>query len=257
MSTPQTVSLTYNGYVSAIAALAVEATTTNGNIVVGIEPGFNTALPQALNLAELRIQRDIGLEALLTTGSYTLTPANNLLVLGTSDFVTVETVGVTVNGALSSLLPTSKEFIQACYGDPSILSQPLYFAPYGGDQATAGQTNTNILLGPYPDIDYPVIVTGTQRAPSLNQNNTQALCNSGTTFISVWLGDLLIQASMVLISQFQRNWSAQANDEQMPGSFEMAYQALLRGAMVEEARRRWAGGAWSSQPATPVATADR
>src|SRR5580658_9207351 len=140
MSVPQTVPLSWNGIVTQLANMAVVQTTTNGNITVGVDAPFNTLLPQAVNLAELRIARDLDLQQSLTSNGYTLSPGNNTLQVGVSDFVSVQTVGVTVSGALNPLLPVSKEFIQNCYGDPSVLAQPLYFAPYGGDAATSGTT---------------------------------------------------------------------------------------------------------------------
>lgn len=254
---PATVALTYNTLVAQLANMAVVQTTANGNITIGVDAAFNTLLPQAIQLGELRIQRDLNLLPMLTQGNYTLAPGNNLLQLGTGDFVTVDTVGVSVNGALSALLPVTKEWLQNVYGDPSYLAQPMYFAMYGGDQATAGQTFNNILLGPYPDINYPAVVTGTQRMPSINNSATQSLANSGTTFISTWLSDLLVYASMLYIMSFQRDVGPTSNDPELAASYEYQYQQLLKGATVEEARKRFSGAAWSSQGPTPIATADR
>jgi hypothetical protein len=249
--------LTWNLFVQNVANLAVVQTTTNGNITIGVDPAFNTLLPTACSYSELRIQRDLNLLPMLTQINYTLTPGMNILQLGAGDFVTVDTVGVTVSGALQWLLPTTKEFIQAVFGDPSVSGQPLYFAMYGGDQLTAGQTYNNLLLGPYPDINYPAVVTGMQRMPSLYNSATQALANSGLTWISTWLPDLFLQAAMIPVMEFQRDAAPASNDPEIALSYENQYQALLRSAMVEEARKRFNAQAWSSQGPTPVATADR
>lgn len=258
MAVPQSVALSWNGLVAQLANMAVVSTTTNGNITVGVDTAFNTLLPQAVNYAELRIARDCDLQQSLTSNSYTLTPGNNQLQILVSDFVAVQTVGVTVSGALSPLLPVTKEYIQAVWGDPAVLAQPQVFAPYGGDASTGGSTYTNFLVGPYPDLNYPVQVTGTTRLPSLNQFATQQQANSGMTFISTWLPDLLIQASMVYIAEFQRDFgSANDNDPGMGGFYENTYQNLLKGAIVEEARKRFSAGAWSSMGPTPIATPTR
>lgn len=257
MSSPATTALTYNLYVTQVATMAVVNTTTINGVVQGVDTAFNNIIPQMLSYAELRISRDLDLLPSLTSNSYQLTPGNNTISVSVNDWVTIQTIGVTVGGALAPLLPTSKEFIQGVYGDPSYTAQPQYFAMIGGDAATGGNTYNNILFGPYPDINYPVAVTGTVRLPTLYQNATQTLANTGTTWISTNLPDLLLQASMIYIAQFQRNLLPTSNDPQMPGSYEFQYGNLLKGAVVEEARKRFAAGAWASMGPTPIATAGR
>ena len=61
LSNPNPVALTYNGYITQIATLAVVNTTTTAGIVVGVDAPFNAIIPQMLNYAELRIQRDLDL----------------------------------------------------------------------------------------------------------------------------------------------------------------------------------------------------
>lgn len=257
MASPATTPLSYNGYIAAIATLAVVNTTTVNGVLQGTDAPFNALIPQMLNFAELRIARDLDLMPSLTSNSYQLTPGSNVLQLGVSDFVTVQTLGVQIGGALYPLLPTSKEYIQLVFGDPSFTGQPVVFAMIGGDAATGGNTFNNVLVGPYPDINYPVAVMGTVRLPTLYQNATQELAATATTFISTWLPDLLLQASMIYIAQFQRNFLPTSNDPDQPGSYELQYGNLLKGAIVEEARKRFAAGAWSSMGPTPIATAGR
>lgn len=258
MSSPNTTPLTWNSFVTQLATMAVVQTATVAGIVVGVDDAFNIILPQCIQYSELRIQRDCDILPSLTSNSYSLTPNINTLQLGVNDFVTVQTMGVTVGGALSPLLPVSKEYLQTVYGDPSYLAQPRAFAMIGGDQATGGNTYNNILVGPYPDINYPVVVMGTQRLPTLYQNSGNGtLAQTGTTFISTYLPDLLLMASMIYVSAYQRNFSPMGNDPDMPGSYELQYGNLLKGALVEEARKRFAAGAWSSMGPTPIATPAR
>lgn len=77
------------------------------------------------------------------------------------------------------------------------------------------------------------------------------------TFISEYLPDLLIMASMVYISAYQRNFGRQSDDPQMAQSYENQYQLLLRSAGVEEARKKFEAGGWSSQSPSSVATPTR
>jgi len=260
MSTPNTTPLTYNGYVTQIATMAVVNTTTSNTVVVGVDPSFNNIIPQMLNYAELRIQRDADLLPLLTTNSsYSFTTGTNLLQLSVNDFVTIQTVSVVNGTATTPLLPTTKEFLQNTYNDSSSLYRgaPQYFAMYGGDSATGGATYQNIVVGPYPDQYYSVLLTGTIRMPSLYEFATPAYAGVSTTFISAYLPDLLIMASMIYISAFQRNFGRQSDDPAMAQSYESQYQTLLKGAITEEYRKKMQAAAWSSTSSSPVATPTR
>lgn len=251
MSTPN--ALTYNLYIQQIATMAVLETKTISGVLYGVDDAFNNIIPSMLNYAELRIQRDLNLDALETSNAYTLTASAQGLSIPVADFVTIQTV--LVNG--TPLLPVTKEFLQNIYPTATALGAPVYFAMYGGDRTTSGNTSMNIIFGPWPDANYPATVTGTTRAPSLLVNATTPLANSGTTWISTFLPDMLVQASMQYISEFQRQFGATSNDPQMPGAYEAAYQALLAGAQGEELRKRWRASAWSAEPTSAAATPGR
>lgn len=257
MSTPATTPLTYNLYVQQIANMAVVQTMTSNGVVVGVDSSFNTLIPQMLNYAELRIQRDLDILPSVTTNTYTTISGNNILQLGVNDFVTVQTLTITSNGVTTTLLPTTKEFLQNVYGSSSGSAMPQYFAMYGGDAATFGNTYNNILLGPYPDGGYTVTVSGTVRLPTLYDNATSSLASTATTFISTYYPDLLIQASMIYVAQFQRNFGSASNDPSMGPTYELQYENLLKGALTEESRKRFAGADWSPYAPTPTASLPR
>jgi hypothetical protein len=249
--------LTYNDYVSQIATLAVVNTTTSSGVVVGVDAEFNTLIPQMLNYAELRIQRDLDLLPSQTSNSYNITIGTNLLQLPVDDFVTVQTISLADGTARLPMLPVTKEWLQNLYNDSSYAGKPKYFAMLGGDQASGGNTFNNIIFGPYADNTYSVIVNGTIRLPSLYKFATQALASTANTFISTYLPDLLIQASMIYISQFQRNFGPAANDPNMGPTYELQYQNLLKSAFVEEARKKFEASAWSSMSPSVAATPTR
>jgi len=251
MPTPN--ALTYNGWVTQVANLAVMQTTTVNDVVQGVDAPFNALLPDALNYAELRIQRDLDLLQLFENNSYTLNASTNTLAVPVTDFVTIQTIQI--NGL--PLLPVANEFIQNVYTSAGQTGAPQYFAIQGGDNATYGNTSTIILFGPTADQNYPVYIRGTARLPSLYTYANQAQASTSTTFISTWLPDLLIQASLIFISQFQRNFVPTANDPQMPGSYEYQYQQLLRGAQAEEGRKKFAASGWTSYSQPVVATPGR
>lgn len=249
--------LTYNGYVTQVATMAVVQTTTTSGVVVGVDQAFNDLIPQMLNYAELRIQRDLDLLPSQTSNTYVLNSGSNILQIPVDDFVTIQTVGLVNGTATIPLLASTKEFLQNVYNDSSYTNQPVYFAMYGGDSASGGNTYNNIIFGPYSNSMYNISITGTIRLPSLYKFSNQALANTGTTFISTYLPDLLIQASMIYISQFQRNFGPAANDPQMGPTYELQYQNLLKSAFVEEARKKFQASAWSAMSPPAAATPTR
>jgi hypothetical protein len=255
MSSPVTTPLTYNGYVSQIATLAVVQTTTSGSLVVGVDAAFNAILPQMLNYAELRIQRDLDLlPSLTSSSSFSTTPGSNQVSIDANAFVAIKTIGVVSGTQNIQLLPVSTEYLQSVWFDTSAQGTPVCFAMIGGDQSTYGQTSNIIQLGPTPDQAYPIIVRGIQRMQTLYVTTGSG---TNTTFISEYYPDLLIMASMVYISGFQRNFGRMSDDPQMAVSYESQYQALLEGATVEEARKKFQGSAWTANKPPAIATPNR
>lgn len=120
-----------------------------------------------------------------------------------------------------------------------------YLATAGVPQYFAMIDQSNVIVGPWPNNNYTVEVTGTVRPASLSASNP-------TTFISLYLPDLMLMASMIFISGFQRNFGRQSDDPAMAQSYESQYKALMTGAMIEEARKKFQASAWSSM-SPPVA----
>jgi hypothetical protein len=256
--TVNTTALTYNGYITQIATMAVVETQTVSGVVSGVDDAFNTLVPQMLNYAELRIQRDLDLLPSVTEKStYSLTLGSNALRISTSDFVTIDTLRVMAGTSKIPILPVSKEYLQNIYGDPSYVGLPVFFAMIGGDAATGGALYNNIVFGPYPDQPYPLSITGTQRLPTLYQFANTANAATKTTFISTYLPDLLIMASLIYISAYQRNFGRMSDDPAMAQSYEGQYQVLKQSAIQEEYRKKFAASAWSSLSTSPAATPTR
>jgi hypothetical protein len=237
------VGLTYSTYVEQIATMsAIKQTDVN----------FLTIVPSMINYAELRMQRDLDfLSTQISSSSYSLSLGSSSLTILTSSFVSLQTFEV-VDGSGNStpLLPIGKEYIQNVYGSGSTTGLPKYFAVYGGDSATTGKTSQNIIIGPGANSTYTVRLTGTVRSEPLSASNT-------TTFISVYLPDLFIMASMIYISAYQRNFGRQSDDPQMAQSYESQYQALKASALVEENRKKFEAAAWTAYSPSPVASPTR
>lgn len=250
-----TTGLSYDGsvagtdsYLNQIATLAVVSPTDTNFLII---------LPQAITYAENRIYRDLDFLQTSTSLTGTLTAGDrrfNLSQPSNGTFVVSEQINVITpssvtdpddpNAVRNPCLPVTKEFLDQVYGSGAVANRglPIYYAPFN---------DTLFYLGPFPDQSYTVEVVGTYRPDSLSASNQ-------TTFISLYLPDLMIMASMVYVSAYQRNFSsASSNDPQMPVTYETQYTTLLKGAMVEEARKKYESSAWSSMSPSAVATPTR
>jgi hypothetical protein len=243
--------LTYSTYKTQIAEMAVVSET---------DASFLAILPMMIDYASLRICRDLDLMSTsvsLHGAGYQLTAGNRNLSFsqdlpdGTS-FVVSEQINLILDatsptdpdtGTRVPLLPTTKEFLDAVYGSALTANrgQPKYFVPFN---------ETLFFVGPVPNANYYVEVVGTVRPAPLS-------AAVPVTFISEYLPDLLVMASMIYISAYQRNFGKESDDPQMAMSYENQYQLLLKSAGVEEARKKFESSAWSSQSPASVSSPTR
>lgn len=239
-----TTGLTYAQYVTQLANLAVVETT---------DTNFVTLLPQCITYAENRIYRELDFLATVTPVSgFSCSVGSRQITWPLSQFVTVQEINIITPVGVSdpnagtrvSLLPTTKFWMDAVYPSPTTTGTPAYMA----------MLNQNtVLIAPWPDANYAVEVVGTVRPDSLSSTNQ-------TTFISLYLPDLFLAASMVFVSGYQRDFAlstSQPNDPQMPINWESQYEKLKQGAMVEEARKKFEAGGWTSMSPAAVATPTR
>lgn len=233
--------LTYSTYKTALATLSVVPET---------DANWLAILPDAIEYAELRIYRDLDLLSTVqvNTSFSTAINASKVAITG-GTFVTLQNVNVITPagttdpdlGTRVPLLPVSKEYIQYAWPSATNAGVPTYFAMI--DERTFS-------LGPWPNAVYTLEIIGTVRPATLSASNT-------TTFISQYLPDLFLMASMIFISGYQRNFGRQSDDPAMSQSYESQYQALLRGATVEEYRKKFSASGWTSISPSPVATPGR
>ena len=229
-----TTGLTYTQYVDQIANLAIVPTS---------DPNFQILIPQMITYSENRIYRDLDLLSTVQPYNQAATAANvRTVTIPQGTFVTIQNVNALTNTSTRNpLLPVTKEFLDNVWGSPTGATLPKYFALLN---------DTTLIFGPWPDAIYPLEIIGTIRPDSLSPTNT-------TTFISLYLPDLFIMASMVFISAYQRNFGRQSDDPQMAMSYEAQYQTLLKGAMVEEFRKKFESVGWTSMSPSPVAAPTR
>lgn len=236
-----TTGLTYSTFTTQIATLAV---------VDPANADFLTVLPMAITYAENRMYRDLDLnQTSVSITGYSLSAGSRLISVPAGTLVVTEQLNIitpvgTIDpnaGVRTPLLPVTKEFLDATFGDSTYRTAPKYFVPFDDNV---------FLVGPYPDQNYSVELVGTARPASLSGTNT-------TTFLSTYFPDLMVMAAMIYISGYQRNFGKQSDDPTMAVSYETQYQTLLKAAKEEEERKTFKGPGWTAESATPNASPTR
>ena len=236
-------SINYTSYYSQLANM-VPISTGDTN--------FATMMPGCIDYAEQRMYRDLDLLATrVTDATGSLSSANRQFTLptGTGAFLVVEGVNVitpytatSTSGTRVPLVMTSRDFIDITYpSNTGGAAVPEFFAM---------RDNASIIVGPPPDAAYPMEIIGTQRPAPLSSANS-------STFLTQVLPDVFIAASMVFISGYTKDFSAQGDNPAQGNSWETQYKTLIASANVEELRKRYFSAGWTSQQPSPIATPAR
>ncbi len=231
--------LTYATYVTTIANLmAVDET----------DPNYVQILPSMIDYAEQRMYRELDLLSTTVrdrTASMTANDRNFTLPSGSGRFVVLDGINVLSSGVrVAQLEPVSLEFLDAAWPSETATAAsalPQYFAMV---------TDQTISVGPAPGSAWGVEVIGEIRPAPLSASNT-------TTYLTNYLPDIFVAASMIFASGYMKNFGAQADDPKMSASWEAQYQALKASADLEEHRKRWASVSWTSKQPSPVAVPQR
>lgn len=224
-------SLTYSQYVDELRRLAVATAT---------DTEFTANLPSVIDYAEQRIYRELDLLSTIvrdSSANATADDRNFTLPSSLGRFVTVQSVNVVTpagevitNGTRNALMRTSREYIDFSWPDneaDAATTIPTHFAMI---------TDQTIIFGPPPGDTFNVEVVGTIRPTPLSVDNT-------TTFLSLYLPDLFLAASMVFVAGFKQNYGSQADNPQEAMSWESQYTLLRESANSEEFRKKY--GAYS------------
>lgn len=228
---------TYATYQTALVSLMVVNVT---------DANFVAILPSIIDYAEQRCYRELDLLSATSRQAVTLAASNRNLSLAAlpSPFVTVEdvnvitpaTVTVPDNGTRNQTRPVSKEYLDAVWNSATGATVPTEFAMID---------NQTLIFGPWPDQAYTVEIVGKIRPVPL-------YTNTAGTFLSLYLPDLFMAASMIFAAGYQKNFGAQADDPRMAMSWETQFQGLMKSASTEEIRKKFHGwGSASSEP-TPA-----
>ena len=220
----------------------------NTLVVPSTDANFQTELPIIIDISEQECYRELQLlDTIVRDTSGTLT-ANSRNFTFPQHFVVSESlnvftpVGTTTNRL--QVIPTSREFIDAVYGNEAAVTTPSI------PQYYAMITDQTIIVGPPPDAAYTVEVIGTVRPTPLSASNP-------TTYLTQYLPDLFFAASMVVGSGYLQDFGSSSDNPQLAVSWKATFDALLASASKEEEQKRYAMGNWSAKPPTPLATPPR
>lgn len=212
------------------------------------DANYVTVLPSIIDYAEGRIYRDLDLLSSVvrnSSGSLTVNSRNFTFPTPSSGrFTIVSGINLLTAGVrVAQLEPVSLEFLDAAWPSESAVSgfTPTYFAMV---------TDQTIAVAPAPATAYTVEVVGHVRPAALSSSNT-------TTFLTTYMPDLFLAASMIFAAGYQKNFGAQADDPKMSASWEQQYQTLMGSADREEARKKWASASWTSKRVEPTAVPQR
>lgn len=220
-----------------------QAAVTTQIPTIASDPNFATMLPDAIDYGELSICRD--LDFLNMHGSVTLGPVSAGVALQAIPSSVVVLEELYYGPDNTPVPPLSQAAIRAIFAG-SASGPPQYFAVIGAASGAGWTPGIQVLLGPAPDQTYALTGYGTQRQAALSASNTP-------TFISQNLPDLFWAATMIFWSGYNRNFGAQADDPRQALSWRAEYDRLLKGASIEEARKKFQSQGWQAQAPTPLA----
>ena len=231
-------SLTYSSYVTDLANLMVVSAT---------DANYLTVLPNIIDDAEQRIYRELDfLNTVVVSTSATISANTRNMTLPSSVvYVVINTISVLSSvGSRTPLIPASKEFIDTVYPTSSASSASVIPAYFGM------VTDQDVVVGPPPGSAISLEVTGTTRPTPLSSNNS-------STYLTQYLPDLFMAASMVFANGYLKNFSAMADDPQAPVTWEKTYQLRKQSAIEEEFRKKFGSQGWTSKSVNPIATPPR
>lgn len=212
------------------------------------DTSFLDILPEIIAYAENRCYRELDLLDTNVVDSGQSLSANNRNFTIPSAYWVVEQLNVISPagssadaGTRNQLLPVARYWLDLVYPNPDSTGVPKYFAMV--DQF-------NIVVAPTPDESYRMEIIGTQQPEPLSESNTE-------TFLTEYLSDLFLAASMVYGSGWQRNFGSQADDPKMAASWEGQTQTLMASAKSVEWRKKQMASSWSSLQTPPEAKPER
>lgn len=235
-------SYTYAQYVANLA---------NALVIPPTDANFLAFIPTIIDDGEQRLYRELDLLSTIVrdqSGALTANSRNFTLPQSQGRFVVTESMSVfsPVSSTITrkQLTPVTREFLDSVWGDNAAQSSPSLPDYY------AMITDQTIIVGPPPDANYTMEVTGTIRPTPLSVSNP-------TTYLTLYLPDLFFAESMIIGYAYLKDFGAMADDPQGGTTWNSHYKDLWTSANTEEQRKRYASQAWSPKQPAPIATPPR
>jgi hypothetical protein len=252
--------MNYTDYTAALSQMT-GLKDANGQVLL------TALLPRIIEYAELRLFRDPELDflaAYTTDTTQTTSPGVRNVSIPTQ-FIVIEEVRLilpantrpdTDHSLRIPLLRVDRSFLDLTWPMSSATMTPspwqTYYALWTEEaQQEDVQPPSSIIIAPTVDAAYVIEYIGTFRPPPLSANNQQ-------TFLSMFLPDLMISASMIFAcGGLLKAYGAMSDDPRAAVSWEAIYTEQKKGAAVEEARKRMESSGWSARAPAPLANISR
>lgn len=245
-------SYNYPFYVTSLQTLLVAADTQG-------QANLNAMLPNIIDYAEQRIYRELDFLTTLvpltnTCSAYSRNIAvpQQAIVVQSMNIITPASTSPD-NGTRNPVERRSVEYINYTWPTSTTLglvpSVPQVYALQNNNGAfTSTASNYTAIVAPPPDSTYVAEFICTIRPPPLSQSNPN-------TFLTVYLPDLFLAASMVFASGYQRDFGAtgMVDDVGLGVTWEKQYQTLKASADIEELRKKAESQDWTSFTPSPIA----
>lgn len=205
-----------------------------------------TTLPQLVYLGEMKIVQDLDLTLFDMSATITLTAGvgENVIarptgILFTDDMLYAQASGQPNPGKLVTIERRDMAWLLD-YLDPNVKGPPLYYAE---------QDVTNYCFAPYADVNYTVTTFGPYAHQSLNDVNPE----SGTTWLSTNVADLLLGACMLEGSRFLKNQGKRTVEMDMYQQRLVAMKVRMRSLRRDTLEQPRTTGATAPEGALPSA----
>lgn len=212
------------------------------------EIDFTRMVPRAIEAAELKIYRDMDFLYTITTGTNALTSGVREINLPTG-IIILRSVNLVLPSSATDpdiaqripLTRSTNEYLDMVYGNASLVAQPTTYAML---------SDTEVLVGPYPDQNYTLEFTGTFRPAVLSASNSP-------TFLTTNMPDLYVASGMIWWAGYYQNFGQGSDNPQLATSWESIYTKTLSGINMETIRQKAASYSWTPYQPTPQANIAR
>lgn len=234
----------YSGFITTICAV-LEYQVVDAASATPTGTVFDQIIPSMLDYTENRLQRDLDFIATTYTDPNGLTTANQrLAALPTTGgtYIVSQQIRLIIGGVRQQPLEwVSRAFLDFAW--PSDVSITDANGVPVNPVQVAMNDQDSVLFGPAPPAGLAFEAVGTIRFEQLSSTNPQ-------NFLTTTVPDLYVAAALVWAFGYQKDFGAQADNPQTAQSWEAQYQALLKGAQVEEIRKQFSD--MSPSPSSPV-----